>query len=81
MNRKVLVDGLTELGLEPIGPATAPFVLVKVGDGVHKSLRDAGYAVRRAGTFPGLSPEWIRVAVRKPDVTRKLLAVLGIGTL
>lgn len=75
-HRKVLVDGLTELGLEPIGPAAAPFVLVKAGAGVHGSLRDEGYAVRRADTFPGLSSDWIRIAVRKPDVTRKLLTTL-----
>ena len=80
-NRKILVDGLAELGFTPIGPAAAPFVLVKVGAGVHQRLRDAGYAVRRADTFPGLSPEWVRIAVRRPDVTRKLLATMHIGTL
>lgn len=76
-HRKVLVDGLEALGLRPIGPATAPFVLVKAGTGVHRRLRDAGYAVRRADTFPGLGPEWIRIAVRKPDVTRKLVSTLA----
>jgi len=76
-HRAILVDGLIELGLAPIGPAAAPFVLVKAGAGVHQSLREAGYAVRRADTFPGLTPEWIRIAVRKPDVTRKLLTTLA----
>jgi len=76
-HRKVLVDGLAELGFTAVGPAAAPFVLVKVGEGVHESLRDAGYAVRRADTFPGLGAEWIRIAVRKLDVTRKLLATLA----
>ena len=77
--RTILVDGLAELGLPAVAPAAAPFVLVKAGIGVHQSLRDAGYAVRRADTFPGLGPEWIRIAVRRPDVTRKLLATLRIG--
>ncbi|MGZ8799436.1 MAG: cobyrinate a,c-diamide synthase [Aeromicrobium sp.] len=76
-HRKVLVDGLEALGLSPIGPATAPFVLVKAGTGVHQRLRDAGYAVRRADTFPGLGPEWIRIAVRKTDVTHRLLSTLA----
>ncbi|MBC7594364.1 MAG: threonine-phosphate decarboxylase, partial [Kineosporiaceae bacterium] len=76
-HRAILVDGLTALGFKPIGPASAPFVLVKVGAGVHQSLREAGYAARRADTFPGLGPEWIRIAVRRPDVTRKLLTTLA----
>ncbi|MDQ3155732.1 MAG: Rv2231c family pyridoxal phosphate-dependent protein CobC, partial [Actinomycetota bacterium] len=76
-HRKILADGLEALGLTPIGPAAAPFVLVKAGAGVHQRLRDAGYAVRRADTFPGLGPDWIRIAVRKPDVTRKILATLA----
>jgi len=75
-HRAILVDGLTALGLKPIGPAAAPFVLVKAGAGVHQRLRGAGYAVRRADTFPGLSAEWIRIAVRRPDVSRKLLATM-----
>jgi cobyrinic acid a,c-diamide synthase len=75
-NRQVLVDGLTALGLGPVGPAAAPFVLVRAGAGVHQGLRDAGFAVRRADTFPGLGPEWVRIAVRKPDATRRLLATL-----
>ena len=76
-HRALLVDGLNSLGFKPIGPAASPFVLLKAGAGIHQKLRDAGYAVRRADTFPGLGPEWIRIAVRKPDVTRKLLATLA----
>jgi cobyrinic acid a,c-diamide synthase len=81
-HRRVLTDGLTELGVHHV-PAAAPFVLAKVGVGVHDRLRAAGYAVRRADTFPGLDGSWVRIAVRKSDTTRKLLATLsveGIGT-
>jgi cobyrinic acid a,c-diamide synthase len=53
-------------------------VLARVGAGVHDRLRSAGYAVRRADTFPGLDDTWVRIAVRRPDVTRKLLAVLRV---
>ena len=77
-HRALLVDGLSSLGFKPIGPAASPFVLLKAGAGIHQKLRDSGYAVRRADTFPGLGPEWIRIAVRKPDVTRKLLAALAM---
>jgi len=73
--RAVLADGLAELGV-PTVPGEAPFVLARVGDGVHGRLRAAGYAVRRADTFPGLGPAWVRIAVRSPDVTRTLLAAL-----
>jgi cobyrinic acid a,c-diamide synthase len=76
-HRRVLTDGLTELGIHHV-PAAAPFVLAKVGTGAHDRLRSAGYAVRRADTFPGLDDTWVRIAVRKPDTTRKLLATLRI---
>ena len=75
-HRSVLVDGLTELGVEIVADPAGPFVLARVGDGVHARLRSAGYAVRRADTFPGLDATWARIAVRRPDTTRKLLAVL-----
>ena len=79
-NRAVLTDGLTELGIHHVAPA-APFVLAKVGRGTHARLREAGYAVRRADTFPGLDDSWVRLAVRRPDTTRKLLAALRVDGL
>ncbi len=75
-DRTTLVAGLTDLGIEVAGTPTAPFVLARVGPGVHARLRDAGYAVRRCDTFPGLDDSWVRIAVRAPDVTAKLLAAL-----
>jgi cobyrinic acid a,c-diamide synthase len=76
-HRRVLTDGLTELGIHHV-PTAGPFVLAKVGVGAHDRLRSAGYALRRADTFPGLDDAWVRIAVRKPDTTRKLLATLRI---
>ena len=75
-NRRVLIDELDDLGVEVAGTPSAPFVLARVGPGVHARLRDAGYAVRRCDTFPGLDDTWIRIAVRTPDVTSKLMTVL-----
>jgi len=76
-NRRLLVDGLAELGVDTVR-GQAPFVLARVGAGVHERLRAAGYAVRRADTFPGLGPDWVRIAVRTPEATRKLLVALRI---
>jgi cobyrinic acid a,c-diamide synthase len=76
-DRAVLTDGLDALGVAHL-PSSAPFVLARVGTGVHAALRDAGWAVRRADTFPGLDDQWIRVAVRAPDVTRRFLAALAL---
>lgn len=75
--RAVLTDGLTELGV-PFVHGPAPFVLARLGLGVRARLREAGFAVRRADTFPGLDDTWVRLSVRRPDVTRKLLATLRI---
>ncbi|MET0819897.1 MAG: Rv2231c family pyridoxal phosphate-dependent protein CobC, partial [Aeromicrobium sp.] len=76
-HRAVLTDGLTELGVRFVAPA-APFVLANLGRGAHERLRSAGYALRRADTFPGLDDAWVRIAVRRPDTTRKLLAALRV---
>jgi cobyrinic acid a,c-diamide synthase len=73
--RRVLTDGLAELGITHI-ESHAPFLLAKVGRGVHHRLRATGFAVRRADTFPGLGPAWVRIAVRRPEPTQRLLAAL-----
>jgi histidinol-phosphate aminotransferase len=78
-DRGVLVAGLRELGLSVVEPARGPFVLVDTGldgDRLRRELRRAGYAVRRGDTFPGLGPQWIRLAVREPEVTAGFLAAL-----
>ncbi|HUP99562.1 MAG TPA: Rv2231c family pyridoxal phosphate-dependent protein CobC, partial [Aeromicrobium sp.] len=77
-DRSMLIAGLTELGIEVASTPAAPFVLARVGAGVHAQLRHAGYAVRRCDTFPGLDDSWIRIAVRSPDVTAKLLAAISM---
>nr|WP_232524747.1 Rv2231c family pyridoxal phosphate-dependent protein CobC [Nocardioides mangrovicus] len=73
--REALEKGLADLGVEVVS-SSAPFVLARVGDGVHASLRRAGIAVRRCDTFPGLGPDWVRIAARPPDVTHRLLTAL-----
>jgi histidinol-phosphate aminotransferase len=68
--------------------ARAPFVLVHVegADKLRLRLRGQyGFAVRRGDTFPGLGPDWLRIAVRDRAVTDELIgalrAALGIREL
>jgi cobyrinic acid a,c-diamide synthase len=83
--RDLLVAGLAELGLPVAGVPAAPFVLVDTapvrGDRapgwVRAALRERGFAVRRGDTFPGLGPDWVRIAVREPATTERLLAALA----
>ncbi|TDO67119.1 histidinol-phosphate aminotransferase [Kribbella sp. VKM Ac-2571] len=75
-----LLDSLgTVSGLSTYGVARAPFVLVHVPGAaeVRESLRAQGFAVRRGDTFPGLGPDWLRVAVRPEDVTDGFVKVLS----
>ena len=73
--RRGLTAELTTRGIEFV-PSAAPFVLARPGVGVHARLRAAGIAVRRADTFPGLDGSWVRIAVRPPAVTDRLLNAL-----
>lgn len=74
-----LLDNLGGVnGLATYGVARGPFVLVHIEGGVvlRESLRDKGFAVRRGDTFPGLGPDWLRIAVRPEDVTDGFVKVL-----
>lgn len=79
-DRAVLVEALTRAGLRLAADSSAPFVLVDTSSLGPESMREelarSGFAVRRAETFPGLGPTWIRVAVRTPDVSASLAAAL-----
>jgi len=67
------------------GRPESSFVLVRVPDGarVRSDLRERGWAVRRGDTFPGLSTDHLRIAVRDPATSRAftedLAAVLGVA--
>ncbi|HET6742617.1 MAG TPA: Rv2231c family pyridoxal phosphate-dependent protein CobC [Kribbella sp.] len=78
--RDHLIDSLgTVNGLLTYGVPRAPFVLVHVPGAaqVRESLRLQGFAVRRGDTFPGLGPDWLRIAVRSEDVTDGFVKVLS----
>jgi histidinol-phosphate aminotransferase len=77
-DREYLVSGLTAAGVPVLGDPRGPFVLVRVPDGgsVRARLREAGYAVRRGDTFPGLGPDHLRLAVRDRATTDAFLTAL-----
>ena len=83
--RAYLVEQLASVGLSVVGQPQASFVLVDTSGarGMHEpgwlrlALRDHGFAVRRGETFPGLGADWIRIAVREPEITDQLVAALG----
>lgn len=77
-DRAFLVEGLDSLGVTVVGRPRAPFVLIAVPEGerVRLRLRELGYAVRRGDTFPGLSEDWMRIAVRDRGTTASFLAAL-----
>ncbi len=78
-DRDRLAAGLNALpGVDVHQPAAAPFLLLRVphGERVRAALSQHGIAVRRADTFPGLTPDHLRVAVRPPAVAAALLDAL-----
>ena len=84
-HREALLAALPP-GVEVLGTPRSSFVLLRVPDGarVRAALRDRGWAVRRGDTFPGLSPDHLRVAVRDPATSvafaADLAAMLDPGT-
>jgi len=78
-DRRYLESRLLEMpgvSLPALEHARAPFVLLHVegADKLRLRLREeAGFAIRRADTFPGLGPDWLRVAVRDRAVTDALV--------
>ena len=83
-HRAYLLDQLVAVGLPAVGSPQAPFVLVdttpvrgtRPAGWLRLALRDHGFAVRRGETFPGLDPDWIRIAVRDEATTDRLTASL-----
>ena len=66
-------------GVAVEGDPASSFVLLRVPDGaaVLAALRTAGWAVRRGDTFPGLTADHLRVAVRDPGTSRAFAADLA----
>jgi histidinol-phosphate aminotransferase len=79
-DRNYLLDRLRALpGVAIAGAPASSFVLVRVAGGgaVRAALRERGYAVRRGDTFPGLGPDWLRIAVRDRETTDGFVTALA----
>lgn len=76
--REELEAGLLFLGVEVSPGSRAPFLLCRVPGrpDVREALRGKGIAVRRGDTFPGLTAEHWRTAVRDRAASQLLLDAL-----
>jgi hypothetical protein len=81
-----LAPGLVDLAVDVRGGTPPPWLravlhaaLDPVPDGarVRAALRDRGWVMHRGDTFPGLSPDHLRVAVRGPATSVALAADLA----
>jgi histidinol-phosphate aminotransferase len=73
-----LRDGLVRTGFTVPPDPRGPFLLAHRHDAaqVRESLRTQGIAVRRADSFPGLDPTWLRFAARDAAAVDVLLDAL-----
>lgn len=79
-DRDHLVARLSDLpGVRVAGRPAAAFVLIQLAGAaeVRQRLRERGWAVRRGDTFPGLGPDWLRVAVRDRATTDAFIEALA----
>ena len=77
-DRAALVQALPP-GVVVEGRPASSFLLLRVPDGarVRDGLRQRGWAVRRGDTFPGLSTDHLRIAVRDPETSRAFAEALA----
>lgn len=77
--RAVMVADLASLDGVRVWPSVANFLLVEVRDGprVREGLSERGIAVRRCETFPGLTANHLRIAVRRLDDNARLVDALA----
>lgn len=76
--RQRLARALAGLGVQVSPGSRAPYLLCRVAGrpDVREGLRDLGVAVRRGDTFPGLTGEHWRTAVRGPQESDLLVTAL-----
>ena len=74
-----LEGALSGLGVEVTPGSVAPYLLCRTPGPVRDRLRTLGIAVRRGDTFPGLTTEHWRTAVRDRPASDRLVA--GLWTL
>jgi histidinol-phosphate aminotransferase len=79
--RDALTTQLTALGVEVTPGSQAPFLLCRAPgrSDVRELLRQHGIAVRRGETFPGLTAEHWRIAIRDANACERLIEVLSFA--
>lgn len=78
--RAHLVEALSNVpGITIAGEPAAAFVAIRLAgaDKIRLELRERGWAVRRGDTFPGLGPDWLRMAVRDTSTTDAFIEALN----
>lgn len=77
-DRDYLLDRLAGCsGIEYVPDPAASFVLLRSRrPAAWDRLRARGFAARRGDTFPGLGPNWLRVAVRDQATTDRMVAAM-----
>jgi histidinol-phosphate aminotransferase len=79
--RAAQADALAAVPGVTVLPGVAPYLLLRLppgrGERVRAALREAGIAVRRGDTFPGLGPDHLRVAVRPAAEVARLVDALN----
>ena len=71
------LDALPGVAVAPGGQA--PFLLLRVAGhpAVRQRLLEQGIAIRRGDTFPGLGPDWLRIAVAAPEHHQRIVAAFA----
>jgi histidinol-phosphate/aromatic aminotransferase/cobyric acid decarboxylase-like protein/adenosyl cobinamide kinase/adenosyl cobinamide phosphate guanylyltransferase len=77
--RSDLVERLQAVPGLRVWPSAANFCLVEALDGPRAAaaLRERGIAVRPAASFPGLGPDHLRIAARRPDENERVASALA----
>ncbi|WP_448221375.1 Rv2231c family pyridoxal phosphate-dependent protein CobC [Gordonia iterans] len=77
-DRARLTALLDDAGIEVAAAAAAPYVLVRVPDGLamKAALAERGFGVRSCANFTGLGPEYLRLAVRSADPAARLVQAM-----
>lgn len=80
--RRCLAAELRRIAAVEVLDGHAPFLLVRVPDGsaTRIRLRELGIIVRRGDTFPGLGPDWLRLAVVHPEHHSRIVDAFSRST-
>lgn len=78
-DRDRLLDLLAAADIEVCAAPAAPYVLVRVNDGLgmKAALRAQGFGVRSCANFTGLGPDHVRIAVRSAAESSALVAAMA----